>query len=608
MAKTLKLREDVHTDFDMKSILANFGAVKKESLQESEKQEEDYTFNNINTLEKQNILSTLDTTSNDGAINISGVEYTPTINEKNATTTINGTTTKESINNTGDKDTPANKQDININTTNISEDISTPSSIYAPTIINTPGDMNTPGSKFPPNDKSKNALSTDSSIDLNEKINTPSGEYTYSSKMENSTGVINTTILPEHINTSGRENTPTSSNLICADLNTTGSKYIPDMECENQPTGINTPIKVGNINTPSCINSTTEDSLIAQCGSITHYGYYCILRRIILENSGTVRINAFCKQYKCDKKTLLTVIKRFEEKGLLYTLSSGMDGRKFLLPGGISTPRGVNTPMSFDSSSYYLNNTKRLQLLQHLGEGTVGVLNAPGCKYTPGSINSIGFDNTTSTIQRKKDEDNNSLETKVLDSKLSIDVNTASDLRKLPSLPSWERAQVTAQAEELFYISLAAQADTGIFSMQTVTLYVRISKEHDRDYAAALFLSLLPKVKDNPTGYLLSAYKQGAEPTSDSISKVREIWKLLDSLTKSSRPRETQKQIMAAMERNDMETVTLLAQEQMQIKVALHELSWPGTVDELIEKRDIFMISLFGNSEPRRDDVRNITS
>jgi hypothetical protein len=29
MAKMLKLREDVHTDSDMKSILANFGAVKK---------------------------------------------------------------------------------------------------------------------------------------------------------------------------------------------------------------------------------------------------------------------------------------------------------------------------------------------------------------------------------------------------------------------------------------------------------------------------------------------------------------------------------------------------------------------------------------------------
>jgi hypothetical protein len=289
------------------------------------------------------------------------------------------------------------------------------------------------------------------------------------------------------------------------------------------------------------------------------------LRRIILENYGIIRVNAFCKQYKCDKKTLASVIKRFEEEGLIYTISSGMEGRKLSLAGGTvggTSVTGCIYTTRGSSSSSYLNNKLQLQL------------QGPGGINTPsGGINPTGGINTPSEG--------------ITDS-LSLDTDAHSKFEKLPS---WEKARMIEQAEELFYIGMAARLETGAFSAQTLSLYVRISQKCGRDHSAALFLFLLPKAKDNPTGYILSAWKQGAEPPSDLIVKVQKIWSLLSTLTKASKSQEVKTQIMNAMERGDMEAVAMLTQEQMQIKTLLHELSWSGTVAQLIEKRDTFVSS-----------------
>jgi hypothetical protein len=482
MAKTLKLREDIHTDSDMKSILANFGAIKKEPLQELEE------------------CSGEDTTAHEGK-----------------TDGINTTSSSEDINTTSEEYTTVNESKVlNINTT---------------------GRVNT--------------------TNINGNINT--------------TGEENTTVDKKirSINTTGEINIPTPNGKI----NTTGEEYITDNESKKEKinaTGrIGTPILVGNINTTGLEYTTREDDLIAQCGSITNYGYYCILRRIILKNSGVVRINAFCKQYKCDKKTLLSVIKRFEEKGLLYTISTGMNGRKLSLGGSTFTTSSEYTPILCSSS--YLNEQPLLQ--------SASRENATGSKYTPGE------ENTASVVTKNESTRGQDF--------LPLDV--APEFEKLPSLPSWEKARMVAQAEELFYIGTAARVDTGIFSVQTVTLYARIAKERGKDHAAALFLFLLPKAKDNPTGYISSACKQGAEPTSDSLAKVRKIWGLLDSLAKAPKSQEIKTRIADAMERDDMEGIALLTQTQIQIKEALHELSWSGTIDTLIEERDSFVTSLFGN-------------
>jgi hypothetical protein len=156
----------------------------------------------------------------------------------------------------------------------------------------------------------------------------------------------------------------------------------------------------------------------------------------------------------------------------------------------------------------------------------------------------------------------------------------------------WENAQVLDQAVELFYVGMAAKADINSFSMQTVNLYIHISKEQGKDYAAALFLILLPKVKNNPTGYISSAYKHGAAPTSDSILKIHNLWEQLYSLEKASKYTDAKKEIINALELEDLESVVLLTQEQAQIRAALKILSWSGTAEELTEKRESFVTSL----------------
>jgi DNA-binding MarR family transcriptional regulator len=162
-----------------------------------------------------------------------------------------------------------------------------------------------------------------------------------------------------------------------------------------------------------------------------------------------------------------------------------------------------------------------------------------------------------------------------------------------PSQP-WEKAQLVEQAVELFYVGMAAKAEINSFSMQTVNLYIYVSKEQGKDYAAALFLILLPKVKDNPTGYISSAYKHGAAPTSDSILKVHNMWEQLYSLEKAPKYTDAKKEIINALELNDLESATSLTQAQKQIKATLQMFSWSGTADELREKRDSFLASLFG--------------
>jgi hypothetical protein len=164
---------------------------------------------------------------------------------------------------------------------------------------------------------------------------------------------------------------------------------------------------------------------------------------------------------------------------------------------------------------------------------------------------------------------------------------------KVTFLPSWKKAQMRDQAEELFYIGLIAKIAPEILSMQTLTLYSKIVSEHNKDWAAALFLILLPKAKDNPTGYILSAYRNGAEPTSASIIQVRDMWKPLESIGRLSTSQPLKERIREAVEKEDVEAVASLTQIQALVKVALQLLSWTSTLDQLLKRRDVFIDSLF---------------
>jgi hypothetical protein len=168
---------------------------------------------------------------------------------------------------------------------------------------------------------------------------------------------------------------------------------------------------------------------------------------------------------------------------------------------------------------------------------------------------------------------------------------TNSDMSKF--VPSWlEKVQLKEQAEELFYIAMSVKANPEAFSMQTLNLYKQMSKERGKDHAAALFLHLLPKAKDNPTGYISSACRQGAEPTSASITQVQEVWEIINILSKKQNLYDIKQQIQNAVTKEDTETVIILTQMQAKIKRALQLLSWTETIEVLIEKQKAFVASL----------------
>lgn len=168
---------------------------------------------------------------------------------------------------------------------------------------------------------------------------------------------------------------------------------------------------------------------------------------------------------------------------------------------------------------------------------------------------------------------------------------STSQLNFTPML-SWERTKLRNDAEDLFYIALVARIEAGILSMQALRLYGQISKEKSKDYAAALFLILLPKVKDNPAGYIHSAFKQGAEPNADSLKKVKEMQEILECMVKAYSPEEAKQQMQSALDNGDTQTILSLAKQQEKYKKALDLLSWRGTFEALIQKRDEFVSSL----------------
>jgi hypothetical protein len=168
------------------------------------------------------------------------------------------------------------------------------------------------------------------------------------------------------------------------------------------------------------------------------------------------------------------------------------------------------------------------------------------------------------------------------------------DMYKFVQLPSWEKAQVYSYADDLFYLATVAKTQIEALSMQTLSLYKHILQEHNREYAAALFLLLLPKAKDNPTGYITSAYRQGAEPTTGAILKTKEIFEVAEVFFKNISTQTIKEQIQDALEKDDSETIMRLTQIQVKVKDALKLLSWTGTIEELKGKRDSFIKALLG--------------
>jgi hypothetical protein len=160
------------------------------------------------------------------------------------------------------------------------------------------------------------------------------------------------------------------------------------------------------------------------------------------------------------------------------------------------------------------------------------------------------------------------------------------------NLQPWEKMTLRSDAEELFYISLIAKTDVGQFSMQTLRLYKKIYEEKSREHALALFLFLLPRAKDNPTGYILSSYKQGAEPNADSLKRVKEMQEVFECLAKTQSTEDTKQKMQSALDNNDTQKLLMLSQQQEKYKKALSLLSWRSSFEALVEKRGEFVEAL----------------
>ena len=161
--------------------------------------------------------------------------------------------------------------------------------------------------------------------------------------------------------------------------------------------------------------------------------------------------------------------------------------------------------------------------------------------------------------------------------------------RKLTTMPPWERSKLKSDAEDLFYISSIAKVEIGMLSLQTLKLYEHIAKDKGKDHAAALFMILLPKAKDNPTGYILSAFRQGAEPTASSLNIIKQMRETLECLTNCQPPEEIKKQIQEALKKDDTKTQLSLTQKLAEVKNALQLLSWNSSFETLIEAREEFI-------------------
>jgi hypothetical protein len=160
------------------------------------------------------------------------------------------------------------------------------------------------------------------------------------------------------------------------------------------------------------------------------------------------------------------------------------------------------------------------------------------------------------------------------------------------ALQPWEKMKLRDNAEDLFYIAIITKSDVGQLSMQTLRLFERIYDDKGRDHALALFLLLLPKAKDNPTGYIWSSFKQGAEPNAGSLKRVKEMQEVLGCLAKTQSPEEAKEQMQTALNKNDTQALLSLAKKQEEYKKALNLLSWGDTFEALVQKREEFISSV----------------
>jgi hypothetical protein len=314
----------------------------------------------------------------------------------------------------------------------------------------------------------------------------------------------------------------------------------------------------------------------------TAFGVLAALKDCFPQGNGIINLFQFTQERKVSRSALTVQLRTLEQNGLIQLGPPEQRGRSikiFCLDNGawchISDTLTENRNPS-SSSSYYIKQQllqKKVPENRNLTENRL-----------PENRNPLSEDRTPDFLPDEL----------VLVTPVSGNVNYSSDggEDKLPHLAAWERAQIRGQAEELFYLGLIAKIEPEAFSLQTLILYSQIAKERGKDWTAALFLILLPKAKDNPTGYISTACRNGAEPTSASITRVRTMWEPLEAIERIPTSPSLKDRIHDAVEKEDFDTITSLTKTQALVKAALQILSWTTTLDDLFKRRNAFIDSL----------------
>jgi hypothetical protein len=381
------------------------------------------------------------------------------------------------------------------------------------------------------------------------------------------------------------------------------SHLTPETLLENRPPENRTPLEnrtpenrtppenrvLENRTPPENRASENDSAYLVRSIGFTAFGVLSSLRDYFLQGNEILNILQFAKLHGISRSALSIQLRILEQNGLIQLGPPERRGRSLKIScfeNGVWCPenRTLHENHLSSSSSYY---NKLLLPNKKLYEDRAHENRAPENRLLENSP------------PENRAPENRLLENRTY-TELALTAPVSENVHledgnedKLPYLPSWEKAQMRDQAEELFYIGLTAKTEPEMFSMQTLILYSRIVKERGKDWAAALFLILLPKAKDNPTGYISSAYRNGAEPTSASILQVKDMWAPLETIGKSSTPQSLKDCIREAVEKEDLETIASLTQMQTLTKAALRILSWTATQDELLKRRNVFIDSLF---------------
>jgi DNA-binding MarR family transcriptional regulator len=340
------------------------------------------------------------------------------------------------------------------------------------------------------------------------------------------------------------------------------------------------PPQSGQLELTSQLKLTTETIQIVRTVGLSGTGALALFAMLTNPDGAYIRTRHLARELNMTYQGLLNQIEKLTDAGYLESTAGDPALGKWIR---VTPPGQFKLTSQFElTSQLELTGQKNLTLRSSSSSSIINTTTTTTTTTTTGNSGQLEL---TSQLE--------------LTTPLSLGEVDFTDQEKMPdhkfaALPPWERESFRSRAEELFYVSLAANFEPAKLSMQALTLYKKLSEERSKEYAAALFLILLPKATDNPVGYVVAAVKRGAEATPESVTKMKELRESLTALDKRVDIKDLKQQMQEALDAGNIGKLTSLTEFNSRVKKALCFLSWKGTLEELIQKRDDFVKSLLG--------------